>query len=112
MASIFTKIIHREIPADIVYEDDELIAFRDIAPVAKIHILFVPKKEIPTIDDIQAEDEALIGHVYTSIAKVARELGVQEKGYRVVSNCNEYGGQTVFHIHFHLLGGEQLGTMV
>lgn len=112
MASIFTKIIHREIPADIVYEDDELIAFRDIAPVAKIHILFVPKKEIPTIDDIQAEDEVLIGHVYTSIAKVARELGMQEKGYRVVSNCNEYGGQTVFHIHFHLLGGEQLGTMV
>ncbi|RXZ70373.1 histidine triad nucleotide-binding protein [Fusobacterium necrophorum] len=112
MASIFTKIINREIPADIVYEDDVVIAFRDIAPAAKVHILFVPKKEIPTINDIQKEDEALIGYIYFVIAKQAKELGLAEKGYRVVSNCNEYGGQTVFHIHFHLLGGEPLGTMV
>ena len=104
MASIFTKIINREIPADIVYEDDVVIAFRDI--------VFVPKKEIPTINDIQKEDEALIGYIYSVIAKQAKELGLAEKGYRVVSNCNEYGGQTVFHIHFHLLGGEPLGTMV
>ncbi|AVQ16937.1 histidine triad domain protein [Fusobacterium gonidiaformans 3-1-5R] len=112
MASIFTKIINREIPADIVYEDDLVIAFRDIAPAAKVHILFVPKKEIPTINDIQKEDETLIGYIYSVIAKKAKELGMAEQGYRVVSNCNEYGGQTVFHIHFHLLGGEPLGTMV
>src|SRR3712207_7278057 len=90
MASIFTKIINREIPADIVYEDDLIIAFRDIAPAAKVHILFVPKKEIPTINDIQKEDEALIGYIYSMIAKQAKELGLAEKGYRVVSNCNEY----------------------
>lgn len=112
MVSIFTKIINREIPANILYEDDKVIAFKDVAPAAKIHILFVPKKEIPTINDIQPEDEALIGYIYTRIAKVAKELGMAEKGYRVVSNCNKYGGQTVFHIHFHLLGGEQLNTMV
>lgn len=112
MTSIFTKIINREIPANIVYEDDKVIAFQDIVPAAKVHILFVPKKEIPTMNDIQVEDEALIGYIYTCIAKVAKQLGMAEKGYRVVSNCNEYGGQTVFHIHFHLLGGEQLGTMV
>ena len=112
MASIFTKIINREIPADIVYEDDLVIAFRDIAPAAKVHILFVPKKEIPTMNDIQKEDETLIGYIYSVIAKKAKELGMAEQGYRGVSNCNEYGGQTVFHIHFHLLGGEPLGTMV
>lgn len=112
MASIFTKIINREIPADIVYEDDRVIAFKDIAPAAKVHILFVPKQEIPTINDIQPKDEALIGYIYTCIARVAKEMGLAEKGYRVVSNCNEYGGQTIFHIHFHFLAGEQLGTMV
>lgn len=112
MASIFTKIIAREIPADIVYEDEKIIAFKDIAPAAKVHILFVPKKEIPTINDIVAEDEALIGYIYSKIANIAKELGIAEQGYRIVSNCNEYGGQTVFHIHFHLLGGEPLGSMV
>jgi len=112
MATLFTKIINREIPADIVYEDDDVIAFRDIAPVAPIHVLVVPKKEIPTINDIADEDALLIGKVYRVIGKLAKEFELDKDGYRVVSNCNEHGGQTVFHIHFHLIGGKQLGTMV
>lgn len=112
MATIFTKIINKEIPANIVYEDDDIIAFKDIAPVAPIHILVLPKKEIATINDITEEDTVLIGKVYLTIKKLAKEFGLAENGYRVVSNCNEHGGQTVFHIHFHLIGGEKLGTMV
>ena len=112
MATLFTKIINREIPADIVYEDDDVIAFKDIAPVAPIHVLVVPKKEIPTINDISDEDALLIGKVYRVIGKLAKEFGIDKDGYRVVSNRNEHGGQTVFHIHFHLIGGNQLGTMV
>lgn len=112
MATIFTKIINKEIPANIVYEDDDVIAFKDIAPVAPIHILVVPKKEIATINDVKEEDTYLIGKVYLVISKLAKEFGLAEKGYRIVSNCNEHGGQTVFHIHFHLIGGEKLGTMV
>ena len=112
MTTLFTKIINREIPADIVYEDDDVIAFKDIAPVAPIHVLVVPKKEIPTINDISDEDALLIGKVYRVIGKLAKEFGIDKDGYRVVSNCNEHGGQTVFHIHFHLIGGKQLGTMV
>lgn len=112
MATIFTKIINKEIPANIVYEDDDVIAFKDIAPVAPVHILVVPKKEIATINDIKENDAYLIGKVYLTISKLAKEFGLAEKGYRVVSNCNEHAGQTVFHIHFHLIGGEKLGTMV
>lgn len=112
MATIFTKIINKEIPANIVYEDEDVIAFKDIAPVAPVHILVVPKKEIATINDIKEDDAYLIGKVYLTISKLAKEFGLAEKGYRIVSNCNEYAGQTVFHIHFHLIGGEKLGTMV
>lgn len=112
MATIFTKIINKEIPANIVYEDDNVIAFKDIAPVAPVHILVVPKKEIATINDIKEDDAYLIGKVYLTISKLAKEFGLAEKGYRIVSNCNEHAGQTVFHIHFHLIGGEKLGTMV
>ncbi|MDO4690274.1 MAG: histidine triad nucleotide-binding protein [Fusobacterium sp.] len=112
MATIFTKIINKEILADIVYEDDEVIAFKDIAPVAPTHILVVPKKEIPTMNDIKEEDANLIGKIYLVIGKLAKKFNLDKNGYRVVSNCNEYGGQTVFHLHFHLIGGEKLGTMV
>ncbi|MCI5724731.1 MULTISPECIES: histidine triad nucleotide-binding protein [Fusobacterium] len=112
MATIFTKIINKEIPANIVYEDEDVIAFKDIAPVAPVHILVVPKKEIATINDIKEDDAYLIGKVYLTISKLAKEFGLAEKGYRIVSNCNEHAGQTVFHIHFHLIGGEKLGTMV
>ena len=112
MPTIFTKIINREIPANIVYEDDEVIAFKDIAPVAPVHILVLPKKEIATINDIKEEDSLLIGKIYLTIQKLAKEFNLDKDGYRVVSNCNDYGGQTVFHIHFHLIGGKKLGTMV
>ncbi len=112
MATIFTKIINREIPASIVFENDKVIAFKDINPQAPVHVLVVPKKEIPTINDIKEEDKELIGEVYLAIEKIAADLGIAEEGYRVIANCNEYGGQEVFHIHFHLLGGEKLGSLV
>lgn len=112
MASIFTKIINREIPSDIVFENDKVIAFKDINPQAPVHILVVPKKEIATINDIKEEDKELIGEIYLAIGKIAAQLGIAEEGYRVIANCNEYGGQEVFHIHFHLLGGEKLGSLV
>ena len=112
MASIFTKIINREIPSDIVFENDKVIAFKDINPQAPIHILVVPKKEIPTINDIKEEDKELIGEIYLAIGKIASQMGIAEEGYRVIANCNEYGGQEVFHIHFHLIGGEKLGSLV
>ncbi|TDT71971.1 histidine triad (HIT) family protein [Hypnocyclicus thermotrophus] len=111
MASIFTKIINREIPADIVYETEDIIAFNDINPQAKYHILVVPKKEISTINDIQKEDTDLIGKIYLAIKEITKELGIDKTGYRVITNCNEDGGQEVFHIHFHILGGEKIGPM-
>lgn len=112
MATIFTKIINRDITADIVYEDENLIAFKDINPQAPIHILVVTKKEIPTINDISPEDRVLIGEAYLTLAKIAKDLGVAENGYRVITNCNSYGGQEVFHLHFHLLAGKPLGPML
>lgn len=112
MATIFTKIINREIPATIVYETDNVLAFKDINPAASIHILVVPKKEIPTVNDITPEDREIIGDMYLAIGKIAKDLGIAEEGYRVITNCNEYGGQEVFHLHFHLLGGKKLGPLV
>ena len=106
------EILPENIPLDILYEDDDVIAFKDIAPVAPVHMLVVPKKEIPTINDITDEDALLIGKIYKVIGKLAKKFGIDKDGYRVVSNCNENAGQTVFHIHFHLIGGEKLGTMV
>ncbi len=111
MSTIFTKIIEREIPASIVYENDKVLAFKDINPQAPIHILVVPKKEIPTVNDIKAEDRELIGEMYLAIGEITKELGVQEEGYRVITNCNQYGGQEVFHLHFHIMAGEPLGPM-
>lgn len=111
MATIFTKIIEREIPASIVYENEKVLAFKDINPQAPIHILVVPKKEIPTVNDIKAEDRELIGEMYLAIGEITKELGVQEEGYRVITNCNQYGGQEVFHLHFHIMAGEPLGPM-
>lgn len=110
MATIFTKIINREIPATIVYENDKVLAFKDINPLAPIHILVIPKKEIPTINDIKEEDKELIGEIFLAIGKIVKDLGIDKEGYRVVANCNEYGGQEVFHLHYHILGGKKLGT--
>ena len=110
MSTIFKKIIDKEIPASIVYEDDKVMAFKDINPLAPIHILVIPKKEIATINDIKEEDKELIGHIFLVIGKIVKELGIDKEGYRVVANCNEFGGQEVFHLHYHILGGKKLGT--
>ena len=106
--TIFDKIIRREIPADIVYEDDELLAFRDVNPQAPVHVLFIPKKPIATLDDATAEDAALLGRLLLAAADYARREGFAAQGYRTVLNCNEYGGQTVFHLHLHLLAGRHM----
>lgn len=111
MSTIFTKIINREIPSTIVYEDDLVAAFRDISPQAKEHILIVPKKEIATVNDVTPEDEVALGRLFIVAAKIAKELGIAESGYRLSVNCNANAGQEVFHIHMHLLGGEKLGKM-
>ena len=109
---IFCKIIKKEIPSTIVYEDNEIIAFKDIQPAAPIHILVIPKKHIPSLVELQKEDEAVIGKIYTVINKIAEEQGVKEKGYRVIVNCGKDGGQEVGHLHFHLLAGKQLGEKI
>ena len=112
MPTIFSKIINGDIPADIVYRDDQVIAFNDIHPVAPTHILIVPIKEIPTTNDIAGEDEALVGHLFTVAAKLAAREGIAEDGYRLIVNCNKDGGQEVFHLHLHLMGGRPMGPMV
>lgn len=105
---IFCKIINKQIPSEIIYEDDEIIAFKDIEPVAPVHVLVVPKKHIASVMELSEEDKALIGKIYLSIQKLAVELGVEKDGFRVATNCGENAGQTVKHIHFHLLGGKKL----
>nr|WP_163500736.1 histidine triad nucleotide-binding protein [Halomonas socia] len=107
MSTLFSKIIEREVPADIVYEDDQVLAFRDINPQAPTHILIIPKKPIATLNDLTEEDQALVGRLPLVAAKLAKQLGFAEEGYRVVMNCNENGGQTVYHIHMHLMGGRR-----
>ena len=106
---LFLKIVDRTIPADIVYENDDVLAFRDINPQAPTHVLIIPKRRIPTINDIEAADAELVGKLYLAAAEIAKQEGHAENGYRVVMNCNGDAGQTVFHIHLHLLGGRQLG---
>ncbi len=108
MSSIFTKIINKEIPAAIVYEDNECIAFRDIDPKAPVHILLVPKKEILSLAEVSAEDKALLGHLLMKASEVAKAEGISESGYRVVVNTNKEGGQEVPHVHLHILGGRQM----
>jgi histidine triad (HIT) family protein len=105
---LFLKIIEREIPADIVHEDDEILAFRDIDPQAPVHVLIVPKRRIATINDLEADDAALVGRMVLAARKIAAGENLDEDGYRLVFNCNEKGGQSVFHIHLHLLGGRQM----
>ncbi len=112
MSSIFSKIIAKEIPATIVYEDDLVLAFKDISPQTPVHILIVPKKEIATVNDVTAEDEKMLGRLFTVAAKIAAEQGIAKSGYRLMINCNEDGGQEVFHLHMHILGGRNLGPML
>ena len=107
--TIFHKIIAGEIPADIVYDDEHLIAFRDIAPQAPVHVLFVPKVDIATLNDVQPSQAEIVGRLAVAAARYAREQGFDEAGYRIVMNCNGDGGQTVFQLHLHLLAGAPLG---
>lgn len=105
---LFLKIINREIPADIVYETDEILAFRDINPQAPVHILIIPKEHIPTMNDIEPDHTEVAGKLLLVAAELADQEGIAEEGYRVVMNCNSAGGQAVYHIHLHLLGGRQM----
>lgn len=107
--TIFTKIIQREIPADIVYEDDDCLAFRDIQAQAPVHLLIIPKKPIATVNDMEASDRELFGHLFYVAKQIATDQGIAEDGYRLVMNCNEYGGQSVYHVHLHMLAGKPLG---
>lgn len=105
---IFCKIIKGEIPSEKVYEDNQVISFKDINPEAPFHVLIIPKKHISTINELTENDEQLIGHVYTAAAKIAKQFNIDESGYRIVSNCGKDGGQTVGHVHFHFLAGRTL----
>lgn len=105
---LFCKIIEKTIPAKIVYEDEQALAFEDINPQAPVHILVIPKKHIPTILDLEEEDNNRLGHVFKVANKIAKDKGIADRGFRLVTNCNPESGQTVYHIHFHLLGGRPM----
>jgi histidine triad (HIT) family protein len=109
MATIFSKIINKEIPADIVYETDHVLAFKDIKPQAPVHILIIPKIEIPKVTDIKKEEHGvLLGEMFDAANKLAKDMGISERGFRLVFNCGNDGGQEVYHIHMHLLGGRHM----
>ncbi|TYK64569.1 HIT domain-containing protein [Colwellia echini] len=110
--TIFSKIIRQEIPTPLLYQDELVTAFRDIAPRVESHILIIPNKLIPTINDVEEEDELTLGRMITVAKKLAKEEGIDENGYRLIINCNRDGGQEVYHIHMHLLGGRALGPLV
>ncbi len=109
MSTIFSKIINKEIPADIVFESDNILAFKDINPQAPVHILIIPKVEIPKITDLNGNEHAgLLGEMIDAANKLAKEMGIAEDGFRLVFNCGDKGGQEVYHLHLHLLGGRQM----
>ena len=106
--TIFEKIIDKEIPSDIIYEDDLLIAIKDINPVAPVHLLIIPKKVISTLNDLSGEDSIIVGKMVSLAKDLAKELNIDKTGYRTIFNCNDDGGQTVYHIHLHLIGGRKM----
>jgi len=109
MSTIFTKIINKEIPANIVFESDSVLAFKDINPQAPVHILIIPKIEIPKVTDINGNEHSqLLGEMIDAANKIAKDLGISEDGFRLVFNCGENGGQEVYHLHLHLLGGRKM----
>ena len=110
--TLFSKIISGEIPSDTLYKDDLVTAFRDISPAMATHVLIVPNKWIPTMDHVESEDEPALGRMLTVAAKIARDEGISDDGYRLIINCKEHGHQEVMHIHMHLLGGERVGPML
>ena len=109
MATIFTKIINKDIEADIIYEDEDVLAFNDVMPQAPIHILIIPKIEIPTVNDLNADNATIVAQLFLVAKKIAKKMGFSDDGYRLVMNCNGDGGQSVYHLHLHLLAGRQLG---
>lgn len=111
MDCIFCKIIEGQIPSKKVYEDDKVLAFYDIQPAAPVHVLIIPKKHIASMNDVAAADWGLIGEVHHAAQQIAKQLGVADAGYRLINNCGKDSGQVVFHIHYHLLGGEELGPL-
>jgi histidine triad (HIT) family protein len=112
MSTIFEKIIAGEAPAKIVYQDERVTAFHDIAPKAPVHILVVPNKPIPSAADVTPEDENMLGHMFIVARRVAEEMGIAQSGYRLIVNCGDDGGQEVMHLHMHLVGGHRLGPML
>lgn len=112
MTTLFSRIIAGELPADIVYQDDLVTAFRDINPAAPTHILIVPNAEIPTVNDLTEADELVVGRMMRVASQLAVEEGIDESGYRLIVNCNRDGGQEVYHLHMHLIGGRPLGPMI
>ncbi|EXX91939.1 HIT family hydrolase [Paenibacillus darwinianus] len=109
---IFCKIVEGTIPSKKVYENDSVLAFHDIQPAAPVHVLIIPKKHIPTMNDVQETDAALIAELFATARQIAAELGIAEAGYRLVNNVNADGGQVVYHLHVHLLGGRKLGALL
>ena len=109
---IFCKIANKEIPVQALYEDEEMIAFPDIRPLAAVHVLLIPKKHIADTTGITPEDAGLIGRIHLAAVKIAQDLGIDQSGFRLVNNCRADAGQEVFHLHYHLLGGENLGRFV
>ncbi|MCB0215359.1 MAG: HIT domain-containing protein [Chloroflexi bacterium] len=112
MSTLFAKIVRREIPADIVYQDELVTAFRDIHPAAPVHLLIVPNHVIATANDVGAAEEAVLGRMHRVAAELATREGIADSGYRLIVNCNAHGGQEVYHLHMHLLGGRPLGPML
>lgn len=110
--TIFSKIIRQEIPTPLLYQDELVTAFRDISPQAPAHILIIPNKLIPTVNDIEEVDELTLGRMISVAKKLAKEEGIDKNGYRLIMNCNDHGGQEVYHIHMHLVGGHKLGPML
>ena len=109
---IFCKIVNGEIPSEKVYEDEHLYAFKDVAPAAPVHILIIPKEHIKSANALNEEHKNLVGHIVLTAAKIAKDLGVDKDGYRILNNCGKNAGQTVFHLHFHLLAGEEFKNLV
>ncbi len=110
--TLFSKIVNREIPADIVFQDDEVTAFRDIRPQAPTHILIVPNKIIPSVNDVTSEDQLTLGRLFVVAKQLAEQEGIAQDGYRLLINCGQHGCQEVYHLHMHLVGGRPLGGML
>jgi histidine triad (HIT) family protein len=112
VSNVFARIIRGEVPSDVVYQDELVTAFRDIAPRTPVHVLIVPNKTIATVNDIAPEDEPMVGHMLRVAGMVARSEGIADDGYRLIINCNRHGGQEIDHLHMHLMGGRPLGAML